>query len=353
MKSTKFIIALLFAVLPLMACGTQKANMQTIQTAVKTSHTQGNGMERRTLSIGKFCNIEAENNVQVIFTQSSTSSIVAEATPEEFDRYKIEVAGQTLHVYLPTKRSSKIRVNNNGPEMRLYVSAPSLSGLNLSGTSTFTTTRLTADKALSLTLSGSTAATLGDLNSTDAVNIDASGASKISMQKLDCRALATALSGAAELKLAQIAAKAEVTSTLTGACKMLVESINANRLDLMMYGSSSLESPKDNKDCKIMIDCSGETLVQMSGVGKAKMNLSAPQTTITASGTADVCMTFKGKEAQMECSGTATIEADLDCERLQAVNSGCGDMKMQGTADDVKISGSGVSHIDTSKLNKF
>ncbi|MBR5062663.1 MAG: DUF2807 domain-containing protein, partial [Prevotella sp.] len=49
----------------------------------------------------------------------------------------------------------------------------------------------------------------------------------------------------------------------------------------------------------------------------------------------------------------SNVQLDVDCKRLKADNSGAGKLKISGTADEVKIEGSGVAKVNTSELNKI
>lgn len=55
----------------------------------------------------------------------------------------------------------------------------------------------------------------------------------------------------------------------------------------------------------------------------------------------------------IKCNGAAKINMDVDCLSVTASVNGSGSIELSGTADKIDIGGSGISRIDTSRLNNF
>ena len=64
-------------------------------------------------------------------------------------------------------------------------------------------------------------------------------------------------------------------------------------------------------------------------------------------------MSFTGGRADLTCSGVGDFDLSLDCRRIDVMASGRIGLELSGTADNTDFTGSGVSNIDTSRLNKF
>lgn len=62
---------------------------------------------------------------------------------------------------------------------------------------------------------------------------------------------------------------------------------------------------------------------------------------------------FKGDVMSIKCNGAAKVNMDVDCLSVTASVNGTGNIALSGTADKIDIGGSGISRIDTSRLNNF
>ena len=63
--------------------------------------------------------------------------------------------------------------------------------------------------------------------------------------------------------------------------------------------------------------------------------------------------TFKGTEVNVSNTGIGRISLGVDCDKLNAGNSGQCDLSISGTADNAVVTGSGIYEIDTRRLNNF
>ena len=62
---------------------------------------------------------------------------------------------------------------------------------------------------------------------------------------------------------------------------------------------------------------------------------------------------YKGGKATVRNCGDSKLSLRVDCETLNANNSGLGEMTFSGTADNVRIDGAGRSKVNVSQLNNF
>jgi hypothetical protein len=77
---------------------------------------------KQTISTTPFTRIDATGNVDIIFTQASNISVVAEGNEKVLERYDIGTHDGTLYMKYKEQR----RGNNNVPTIRLHVSAAAL-----------------------------------------------------------------------------------------------------------------------------------------------------------------------------------------------------------------------------------
>ena len=62
---------------------------------------------------------------------------------------------------------------------------------------------------------------------------------------------------------------------------------------------------------------------------------------------------YKGGKATVRNCGDSKLSLRVDCETLNANNSGLSEMTFSGTADNVRIDGAGRSKVNVSQLNNF
>ena len=70
-------------------------------------------------------------------------------------------------------------------------------------------------------------------------------------------------------------------------------------------------------------------------------------------GTSTLEADYKGGKATVRNCGDSKLSLRVDCETLNANNSGLSEMTFSGTADNVRIDGAGRSKVNVSQLNNF
>ena len=79
----------------------------------------------------------------------------------------------------------------------------------------------------------------------------------------------------------------------------------------------------------------GTTLkINQSGVGKSEI-------------------TFNGRQVDISSSGARKMKIGVECDKLHVIHCGVSAMTITGTADDVKIEGSGAASVNCGGLNRF
>ena len=139
--------------------------------------------------------------------------------------------------------------------------------------------------------------------------------------------------------------------------------INAKKVKFDGTGVIDITSSVCSDDFKIANSGSGEYKVTFSGkkgridnTGNGDIRLKATRTDlldIVNSGLGEFNLNFKGGEGRINNTGKGEVKADLECQRIVVTNAGFGEVTLAGTADDVQIDNQGISHVDSSKLNKY
>lgn len=195
---------------------------------------KGNGnVTTQSISVGDFEKVDASGAVTVQVRQDAAPSVRVQ-TDENLQQYMdIGISGGTLNI--KTKSGYNL---DPSKELVVYVSAPQLKDLSVTG----------ASKLL-----GEGTFTGKDLR------LSATGASEIDMN-IEVSKLKTELSGASTLRLK---GKAESVSTeASGASKILCGDLNTDETQLDLSGASNA---RVNANKKLVIDASGASDVEYSG----------------------------------------------------------------------------------------
>ncbi len=175
----------------------------------------------------------------------------------------------------------------------------------------------------------------------DIINIDLSGVNSLHIDNLSGKSLTLNMSGVVDGKI----------------------NINAPKVKFDGTGVIDMKSSVCSDDFTITNSGSGEYKVTFSGkkgridnTGNGDIRLKATRTDlldIVNSGLGEFNLNFKGGEGRISNTGNGEVKANLECRRIVVTNSGFGEVTLAGTADDVQIDNQGISHVDSSKLNKY
>jgi len=202
----------------------------------------------QSFDVGSFNDISVGGSRTVIFRESTTHSVTIEMQESLFEYLTVEVRNGTL--YVGQRTGVGIEFGNNSP--RVYVYAPSLEGVNLSGSSS----------------------TEGwDKIYTSNFSIRASGASSIDIP-LEVDTLSINASGSTRATLAGSANSVNVT--ISGSSRILAEDLQADMVDVQSSGSSYVY---------IMVSDS----LNVNGSGSSRVRyVGNPAVSVSTSGTASV-----------------------------------------------------------------
>lgn len=223
----KLILAILLVIAGLQAINA-RAEMKSISV-----YDESGQQVTKVYNLDDFSAIGCEGIAHIVFTQSNNYSIKATGTKSYIDNLIIKVENKSLVVRM--KKNAKLNSGrNNKNNLTIYISAPKLSSLSLSGVASFSCKALKGDSFV----------------------ISTSGVSKINCPSLEFNKLTSKVSGA---------------SSTNFTCKAgVVEIINS--------GASK---------CDIKLDCE-KLIVDNSGVGMMRISGTADKTDIHSSGVSKV-----------------------------------------------------------------
>ena len=140
--------------------------------------TNGSAVETRTIDVASFDRIIVAGNWDVVYVEAASHSIRVVMPAEWFDRYNFNVVRDTLRV----ERNLRSRQTRwDGPARPLiYVYAPSLDGMSLSGSADATSSSVIRAEDFRLNVSGNAGANL-NFNISGALTLNATGRAEVTM----------------------------------------------------------------------------------------------------------------------------------------------------------------------------
>lgn len=192
------------------------------------------------LTLPAFSAIDAEGVVCVIFTQDSTCSVSVRANEKCLDAYKFEVRKDELNIKLKDSKSS---YDKKTPGVTLYVSAPLLTSVELSG-----------------------AGKVEMRNQTDMqgiLEVELNGACNFVVDTLLVDGLDLEANGAAKCTLAKVSAKEDIEIEINGAGDI---SANVFCQDLRVELNGASKGVFTGECQKIVCDENGASKVDFSNL---------------------------------------------------------------------------------------
>lgn len=373
MKMKTLALTILISTLGMTSCsGANKTTTDNHLTTV-TEPTDKDDVEK-TLKFSNFDGIKSDVDIEIHYAQDAKYSVKVSAPQDLLDNTDISMNGSTITLkakdgnrqshpniimdngqiyYLNGDANSKIKMyvtapqirmlNNDGGGMEFYavhmdndelainttglfkmnvqsIKCTGENGMSVSNIGNFTAEVPTVDaKQLSLDNTGTLLFNGKSINSS--LHIDNSGQ--------------TTFSG--DVK------GADFTLDNSGMCKLSSTFVLTNEYS---FDNSGLASGDGDITAKtINISSSGQE--QRNGAFKAD------RMSIDISGNSKYQISFTGGDVFLDCSGVGNFNLALDCRSIDVDSGGFIDVTLSGTADKTSFEGSGSSHLNTSKLNKF
>lgn len=399
MKTITLALTIIISILCLTSCSGVSKNTTDNDMTVMAGMTDNNEVEK-TLNLGKFSGIKSEVSLDIHYTQGSKRSVRISARQDVIDQTDISVMDGVL-VLKKKNDDPEYKNNNEKNKITMYLTAPDINSLENTGIMGFRTGTFNSDgllirnkgilnlktqdihangaNGMQIHNSGKLNADVPTINATlmlvdnDGImtlnNSDIKGGSLTidNSGKIDLSANVEGSS--AKLKNSGIS-RMEGSLALTGdydctnSGKLTIEGgVKGATAELKNSGIYKMEGSFSLTDAYTYTnsgrsDITGNVTARTismknSGIDDKHGALKADQLTMRTNGRSNYDMSFKGGDAQVNCSGIGSFVMALKCRSIEIKSSGRIKVTLSGTADKTTFDGSGVSHIDTSKLNKF
>lgn len=349
------------AVFSLSACGGTDKNLSSTPTA-EFARVSSTGTVERTLSLRDFIGITVNTNVIVEYTRGADYKVVVRGDKDALDRSEFYVSKNRLVV----KQKDENRVDANIDflnTLTLDITAPELNSIHNNGSTVFSA-GLFAPKSLDVVNNGVLSLDVDGISckGQDAtVFISNNGQCAVETPSISAPVLSVANNGVISIDDCNVASdRTKVTNhgqmklgggikgssmkcTNSGVYTMDGAITLDGGFEYTNYGQSNLAG-----------DITAESIaVANSGNDVLRGKFKAASLDMSIDGRSDYDVSYSGGQAKLDCCGVGRFKLALDCQSIDIGTSGQIDIQLSGTADNTNFTGTGVSHIDTSGLNKF
>lgn len=375
------------------------------QGVAMTDHVMIEGMANggeveKTLEVGRFSGIESRLAVDIYYTQGAEYNVKVRASQDVMNRASIFVSGSTLILKMKKDAEDDGR-DTRDQKLTLFVTAPKINALENSGSMKFKTMQM-GNGGLRIANKGLLDISVQKIGgkSGNGLRIDNIGRMTVEAPVVDMTQVSLENKGI--LTFTHNGLKSEkmtidnsgkmtfsgrVTSQTAdlnnvGVCHVtsafdLTDTYtfnNSGRLDMTGDVSGKAACLKNRGVCRMESsfnvkgpysysnsgrseghgDVAAHTItISNSGIDEKEGKLNADGLTMNISGKSHYDMDYAGGDATLDCKGVGHFNLGLDCRSIKVNSSGRINVTLSGTADNTLVEGAGVSHVNTSKLNKF
>lgn len=349
------------AVFSLSACGGTDKNLSSTPNA-ELAHVASTGTVERSLNLRNFTGITVNTSVIVNYTCGADYKVVVRGDKDALDRSEFFVSKNRLVV----KQRDGSRVDANIDflnTLTLDITAPELNIIQNNGSTVFKAGQF-APKSLEVVNNG-------------ALSLDVDG---ISCKGQDAT-VSISNNGQCSVRTPSISAQ-ELSVSNNGMLHIGDCNVTSSRTQVVNHGNMELDGNIEGTSLKctnsgvlgmkgaIKLDggfeynnygqssragdiIAGSIAMENTGVDKLEGKLKAATLAMNVDGQSNYDISFSGTQAKLSCSGVGRFKLALDCQSINIDTSGQIDISLSGTADKTEFTGTGVSHINTSGLNKF
>lgn len=349
------------AVFSLSACGGTDKNLSSTPNA-ELAHVASTGTVERSLNLRNFTGITVNTSVIVNYTRGADYKVVVRGDKDALDRSEFFVSKNRLVV----KQKDGSRVNTNIDflnTLTLDITAPELNIIQNNGSTVFKAGQF-APKSLEVVNNGALSLDVDGIscNGQDVtVSISNNGQCAVETPSISASALSISNNGMLSIyKCNVVSGRTKVTNhgqmKLDGGIKG--SSLTFTNSGLYgMDGTITLDGDfkytnYGQSSCIGDISAGGITVAN-SGNDVLRGKFKAASLDMSIDGRSDYDVSYSGGQAKLDCCGVGRFKLALDCQSIDISTSGQIDIQLSGTADNTNFTGTGVSHIDTSRLNKF
>lgn len=229
-----------------------------------------------------FVEVDITGEFKIIYEQGDRHTVRIEASEQAFKEMTVYVKERELRI-----RSSVKKPTVSFKDVKVYVTSPDISVVDLTGSGLFSASNPVTSKDLLVDLTGAGKVLMVAAKCNKA-HLDLTGSGTIELGALDAADTKLELTGSGAINLGNLKA-GTVGFDLTGSGSMKLDKMICNEFDIDLTGSGNVSCEDINAD-KGHTDVSGSGKVNLKGVvknhtketsGSGKVNITAPETPAT------------------------------------------------------------------------
>lgn len=234
-------------------------------------------LTQKVYKVSAFDRIESSSIIKVKYTQASKYDVKVKYNEAGSRIFCFKQDGKTIQLY--TKEDPK-KVRNAFYQIEVYVTAPSLEYIGISGSSIFTSGNIT--------------------QTNKELTVAQSGAGKFNVNQVCVKELEIRGSGAAQFK-GNVTAKEDVSIKSSGSA-MMSGTIKAPEVEIECSGAAKVSSTITTTD--LDVEASGAAKIDITGSAKKAEYYASGSAHITASG-------LRAGKGEVKASGAARVNSNI------------------------------------------
>jgi hypothetical protein len=186
---------------------------------------------------GQFRQINSSSGIAVHFTQGGAVKIEVEAEEDVIKNIITELRGETLVVKFKPGAGTKWNFRFNSSSVNVYVTAPELSAIEISGGARFNAERINS-ASFSISQSGGARSNISGLALSGKISISTSGGAAAVIESLECSGGELSTSGGASIT-AKVKCSGEIEASASGGARITLSG-NAKTVEASASGGASV-----------------------------------------------------------------------------------------------------------------
>ncbi|MDR2057911.1 MAG: DUF2807 domain-containing protein [Dysgonamonadaceae bacterium] len=208
-------------------------------------------------NLDSFNKIKVESGIDIYFSQQNSQRIEVEASDEIIKKIITEVIGDELIIKRENNKKG-ITFNRNSHRVKVYVFAPAINNVNLSGGSDFFAAKVKCEGSFKIQASGGSDVNIDQLAVSGSTDVSVSGGSDCRINDLDTKNCSFSASGGSDLDIHLVSADnasvsasggsdiklsgtaSDVSVSTSGGSDVYVKNLNYNNIVTNKSGGSDI-----------------------------------------------------------------------------------------------------------------
>lgn len=233
----RLFLATVFGLFAFTAGATTENNNTTGQAAANCAATRAYAKQKKTVKVGSFRNIVITGSSDVVFRQSRNgkTTVWIEGTEEDINSTSVKASHGTLTV--SNSGGSRFMGFSSGNDAKIYVEAPKLDAVTVTGSGDFDAKNMVKTSSLSIVVNGS-----GDVELSD----------------ISCHDLSVVVRGSGDVDIDRAAVSHSADLSIAGSGDIEAKFVNSGNINCSVKGSGDIELSGEARSLDKKVSGSGD-----------------------------------------------------------------------------------------------